>query len=541
MTVSSQGPAILSKGQFFINANKSVLWPSLIISASFLASDCTFNNTDISDISDSCPTGGFQILNSSIDQVSLGGYLPITWCNWNLTLPIKPSNSLSDQQVYRRYIEGIYDEGGTDLFVARTTAASVDNILNYLSYPFLDSFIGVDIRWELSLLNGAKILAPQTFVSCTDNILYLANGSTNGYILLTGPPEQLTFTLRNGHTWTTDAGAVVDLLNQSRPTTSMWIEPPPVFGNQTPSIAATFVTVDLEYMVLGIQACSIYASWQPVDVYLEPATDTSFHLSAVDDYSLLRTFPSDLLQHNDTYPIQLDINWANSELPCNETIGLLAKKLEAESILGFEVAFGYSLSVVITDALARVWMDVNATLALDGVTDEDAQAFKNATSITVESFSAVDQATSIPVFLNAMQFGYGYTTDGITRRLSIGVLLTYVFIVVIHTALALWYGWICADLASLYDLVAVAMRSSTGISQDSPLPPAAELKKNDVTIKVQEISDSELKIVFQEVDGTSKPVDGEEEELLILPGRLAATDKNSSTAGVSVRSRRSFF
>jgi hypothetical protein len=31
------------------------------------------------------------------------------------------------------------------------------------------------------------------------------------------------------------------------------------------------------------------------------------------------------------------------------------------------------------------------------------------------------------------------------------------------------------------------------------------------------------------------------EELLILPGRLAATDKNSSTAGVSVRSRRSFF
>ncbi|KAN0096831.1 hypothetical protein V8E51_015636 [Hyaloscypha variabilis] len=324
----------------------------------------------------------------------------------------------------------------------------------------------------------------------------LPNGSTNGYILLTGPPEQLTFTLRNGHTWTTDAGAVVDLLNQSRPTTSMWIEPPPIFGNQTPSIAATFVTVDLEYMVLAIQACSIYASWQPVDVYLEPATDTSFHLSVVDDYSLLRTFPSDLLQYNDTYPIQLDINWANSELPCNETIGLLAKKLEAESILGFEVAFGYSLSVVITDALARVWMDVNATLALDGVTDEDAQAFKNATSITVESFSAVDQVTSIPVFLNAMQFGYGYTTDGITRRLNIGVLLTYVFIVVIHTALALWYGWICADLASLYDLVTVAMRSSTGISQDSPLPPAAELKKNDVTIKVQEISDSELKIVF---------------------------------------------
>jgi hypothetical protein len=123
-----------------------MLWPSLITSASFLASDYTFNNTDISDISDSCPTSGFQILNSSIDQVSLGGYLPITWCNWNLTLPIKPSNSLSDQQVYRRYIEGVYDEGGTDLFVARTTTAPVNNILNYLSYPFLDSFIGVNIR-----------------------------------------------------------------------------------------------------------------------------------------------------------------------------------------------------------------------------------------------------------------------------------------------------------------------------------------------------------------------------------------------------------
>lgn len=524
----------LSKGRFFINANESTLWPSLITSASFLPPDCTFPNTDISD---SCPTGGLSILNSSIDQVSLTNSsledeLPYTW---NLTLPVMPSNPMGNEQVYRRYIEGIHQDGSVN-FVARTTAASVDKVLNHLSFPFSDPYIGANIRWEISLLNGTKTLAPQTLVLCTANRLNLANGSTNSSIFLDSPPEQLNFTLRSGQIWTTDAGPLVDLLNQPMTTTSMWREPPPDFGSQTPSIAATFVTVYLETMELSIQACSIYASWQPVDVYLEPKTDKYFHLSTMDDYSLLKTIPSDVLHHNDTYPIQLDIDWANSDLPCNETVGLLTKKVEAElSSLG-ENAFGYSLSVVITDALARVWMDVNVTLALDGATQDDAQTFEEINFISVENFSRVDLAASIPVYLDASRFGYGYTTDGITRRLSIGVLLTYALVVIIHTALVIWHGWICADLASLYDLVVVAMRGSVGLSQDLSLPPAAELKKSDVTVKVQGINDSELKLILGEVHGASKPVVGEE-ELLILHDHVAMPDESSFTAGGSIRSR----
>jgi hypothetical protein len=325
----------------------------------------------------------------------------------------------------------------------------------------------------------------------------------------------------------------------------MWIEPPRVFGNQTPSIGVAttsghFFTPDNDTYVLYYEACSVYASWQPVDVYLEPAKDTIFHLSTVENWGGLVNFPWDVMQQNDLYPIQLDIDWANSELPCNETIGLLNNKLKAEYPLPID-AFGYCLAVVITDALARVWMDVNVTVAQDGLNETDAQQISEYYSyfISVENFSAVDQAASIPVFLNAKRFGYGYTTDGITRRISIGVLLIYVFIVMMHIALVLWYGWICVDLASLHDLVAVAMRGSIGVSQDSALPPAAELKKNDVTIKVREMHDSELKIVFKEVNEASKAYWQEEQELLILPGHMVVSDENSLRARISVQSRRS--
>jgi hypothetical protein len=155
----------LSNAQFLIDANNSMLWPSLITSESFLAPYCTFTNTDTSD---SCPTGGLSILNSSIDQISLQTISPTTW---NLTLPIIPSNAMDDEQVYRRYIEGVYQDGDTTKFVARTTAVSVDNVLNYLSYAYSGPSIEADIRWEISLLNGAKILAPQTLVICTGDDL----------------------------------------------------------------------------------------------------------------------------------------------------------------------------------------------------------------------------------------------------------------------------------------------------------------------------------------------------------------------------------
>jgi hypothetical protein len=201
--------------------------------------------------------------------------------------------------------------------------------------------------------------------------------------------------------------------------------------------------------------------------------------------------------------------------------------------------FGYCLVVVITNALSRVWMDVNVTFAQDGFNETVAYFGDFPYFITVENFSAVDQAASIPVFLNAKRFGYGSTTNGITRRISIGVLLIYVFIVMIHIALVLWYGWICVDLASLHDLVAVAMRGSMGVSQDSALPPAAELKKNDVTMKVRELHDSELKIVFKEVNEASKADWQEEQELLILPGHMVVSDENSLRARNSVHSRRS--
>lgn len=266
---------------------------------------------------------------------------------------------------------------------------------------------------------------------------------------------------------------------------------------------------------IDIYSCSLYSSWQPVQVYLEPYTDTYFHSSTIDDnvrsLSLL-----ELWNPSGTRFVRLDIDWANSELPCNETVGNLTNFIDKEPVTSLVDYFGYSVSILVTDALARLGMDIQATIALDFISLDDASTFGNFYGMVSQNVSHVDKESFTEISLARTRFGYSYSANGITRRLGIVALLMHVLIVVIHTTLVLWYGWSCTDLGSIRDLVIMSIRASTGFSQDSSLPPVTELRKKDINIKVQRRNDSEFILVFGDLLRSSNSAEGDEEELLSL-------------------------
>jgi hypothetical protein len=436
-------------------------------------------------------------------------------------------------QAYERYIAGVSGFSVLELnntvvnFISWTTATCADKVL-----AEIPTFGYREYRWHMSLQSGMPPLGPQTLVFCTPNTLSPPNGTSINGATLNG--TQLIFPVKGGQSWTTDAGPLFDLWNQSTPIASLWVEPPD-FGNETPSIAAAYAVVNpYNSTQLDVVSCSIYASWQATEVYLYPGTDNLFHSPTIDDLiAPIAQGEISSLDVSDTRPIQLDIDWANSALPPNETIGQLIRSIKNSPPSNDETSvfeFGCSLSLLVTDALARFGMDNTISVAVNY--DADAMDPEVVGSgIILQNISEVDTGNTTAIYLTGAQYGYGYSTDGITRRLGIGVLLTHVLIVVIHTALIGWYGWSCTDFESIYDLVVLAIKVPTGLSQ--VLPPVSKLKKHDVTVKLQEISGSEIELVLGEEVESSSSVEEEAEELLNLTGNTSVSDQRRRAVGDS--------
>jgi hypothetical protein len=65
------------------------------------------------------------------------------------------------------------------------------------------------------------------------------------------------------------------------------------------------------------------------------------------------------------------------------------------------------------------------------------------------------------------------------------------------------------------------------------LPPVSKLKKHDVTVKLQEISGSEIELVLGEEVESSSSVEEEAEELLNLTGNTSVSDQRRRAVGDS--------
>lgn len=116
-----------------------------------------------------------------------------------------------------------------------------------------------NIRYEALLWNGSQASAPKTEAFCLTDTKY-NNTSTR---------LQIRIPIRNGESeetypaaWSVDAVPLRPLMNQ---TVVHWLQPPDILKNNTPSIVA----VRINGSVPGaIEACSLYASWQPIKAEL---------------------------------------------------------------------------------------------------------------------------------------------------------------------------------------------------------------------------------------------------------------------------------
>ncbi|KUJ19540.1 uncharacterized protein LY89DRAFT_667481 [Mollisia scopiformis] len=303
-----------------------------------------------------------------------------------------------------------------------------------------------------------------------------------------------------------DANILLSLRNSSEDLASVWIQPPD-FGTFTTSIAAAFVMRESTYPMQ--LACSIYSSWQPEDIYVNSKEDLHYLSPSIDNYVVSLAVPEDncspeeLSKDLASRHIRLDIDWINKALPNNETINQLIRSIKPipnESIEPI-VDVGTSLSLLITDALARFGVDINLTLAMDSYLHDPNQDafFFESYSMVLENISEVDLVNSIEVFPIASHYGYSYSAEGVTRRIAVGILLVHIFIALVHTVLVLWHGWSYPDLETIYDIVILAIGSSTSTigSESSSTVGVAELKKENFTFKVQEVSCSRLELVVK--------------------------------------------
>lgn len=141
--------------------------------------------------------------------------------------------------------------------------------------------------------------------------------------------------------------------------------------------------------------------------------------------------------------------------------------------------------------MARLGTDFNFIIAGDlgsvlNLQEPNADS-QSPLGITLQDTSKVDGLNATRYAITTSRYSYNYSVDGVTRQLGIGALLTHVLISLVHTVLVVWYGWKRPDLESIYDLVVLAIKSSTSISiSDENISTSSVVrKKQNITIKVQ--------------------------------------------------------
>jgi hypothetical protein len=231
-------------------------------------------------------------------------------------------------------------------------------------------------------------------------------------------------------------------------------------------IAAAFVAIDNTTVPSNIEilACSLYASWHPAEVYIDTTTDSYIHSPTINNpkSQLSSWFLSDQAEPG-TQNVQLDVGWANLALPPDKNIAQLNPRMVGEPSFGWVKAFGSSLSLLVTDAMARLGMDSKGIFAVDSTIGTKYEALLlSAENVILLNISEVDMGNTTAFDITQFRYGYSYSMSGSTRRLSVSVLLTHVLIALIHTALVVRYGWRCPDLKCLCNLLVLATNSSRG-------------------------------------------------------------------------------
>ena len=516
--------------EYYIMASESTIWPRSLSNATSFQPEC---NSTADSTPYYCPLGGYSTLVGLMQSITD----PSELYSWNFTIR---SPSVVN---WNRYLSGIYLSSitpfsYTSLSVAGTTSILTADLLGYIAFELLyDSSYDemydplFDVKVELALSSGSQVVSPEVYAVCwTSSYQWLNNGSIwqsvysqeQTFSTMLSDLSELIFPLYGtvSQNWSSSASTLLEIWNNSTQTAVIFVDPPDL-GLITPSIGAVFATLENSSFA-EVVSCSVYAGWQPTEIYTDslleahnvysPSLDNLLHLldegTGMDSPALADEGPrSRILQ-----PIHIDSSWVDSALFPNETFVELVRLF---SNIGFEevdkeAGFGVSLSMLFADMLGRT--SSKSEIAIG-------QQFYNETG-TFMSFTGVDLYFDIGALgapgqdlppctefkVKAFRHGYAYSLEGFTRRAAAGILLFHIFVAVIYMFLVLWFGWSCHGLRSLIEILVLAISSTPSKKLDNSL--CWRIDESDTykhVVKVREVSRRRIGFVLgHDEDESSK-------------------------------------
>lgn len=508
------------KLRYFVCASESSLWPSRINTVDAYPPDC---NSTASPMPEYCPLGGFSTL---LDLAT-----PLWWeeeGDWNFTIQSPSDSAPGDATLYSQFIEGssVISTGGGFYSVTGTTSMFANNFLGVIAAQGNMQNINMNEKITLTLING-RVLAPTVYAPCLSLQYQLVNGSfypspwsadnlSPAYSSL----KEISFPLpQSGYihqNWTSNLSPLLDIWNSSTVSAAMWVDPPNI-GDATPSIGAVFATYYNNSSSAKILTCSVYASWQPVDMYLNTFADNFIHSPTMDEY-ISNGIGSEYLPLYTQRPIKIDSHWANTEIPGNSTFGELVRKQFAlytntnsfDDTMCDETAFGSSLTIFLTNVLSRIGGEsqplVGHTISNQNSTYMDWQEITpNPNDTLVE----IDPSNMTEFQVTLLRYGYAYSMEGLTRRMAAGILLAHSLVAIIYMVLIVWFRWTCHGLRTLSEVLVLAITSHPSEKLDNTCSGISRLDTYKHILKVREVSDARLGLVLDDENGSlTSPVAG---------------------------------
>ena len=547
----------------YVGANDSMLWPSFISADSFPSwCNTTIGPTTIGPPLENCPLGGLSALLAmrNPDWLAIG----------RITMPTETSTG----DMYNHYIEGCQTSDSNDksISVAKTIPLFAGNMLRTLL-----------VGWNAGRTNLAKLkrdlLAPTVYTTC--NALPYAYNWTDGHLwpwdttnayppsFWDGGPgsSSFEFPTMSSQSWSIDTSKFLAVWQNKSQSTTFWVEPPDM-GSSTPSIGAVYApaivhgrNADLYPSSVQIVACSVFAIWEPVDLFMNLSSDNIY--SPIIDRSVTTLLNSngsiigsDSVAQKQT--IKIDVDWANSAIPSDETVVELSRTLvDTESSMGYSLngsfssvveqnatTVGVAATIFLADVISRVGIDLPKLVYYLPRSGRDqprpSTYFASDESMVFSDWYYLasnisdidhDYASPIPTpdgtdedgpgtilyytqdnmtefRLTSTKYGYIYSMEGLTRRIAAGILLVHVFVAMLYMAVVMWYGWSCNGLRSMIEILVLAINSQPSEKLNNTCAGVSRLDTYKHVIKVREVSDRRVGFVFDDGESRNTPVPG---------------------------------
>ncbi|KAF7895214.1 hypothetical protein EAF00_007028 [Botryotinia globosa] len=433
---------------FRAEANLSELWPNRIDYSYSSSSVCSFSNMLFTD---ECPAGGHAVI-----QMWARTQEPsFVEDSWNITMPITLSDSSYDPvgasltKIYSsRFIEGIGRNYNTsDRYGSKQSLA----LLNIAGIRATSENGTTRLQ---ALDNDRSSPAPQAFAACSYFYYNISNENGAGFDFLAD--FQLTFLEKdpsNGQYWYAESKQAFESWKSSGGwPLALWIAPTNQSTN-SPSVGVValrnFSNADGD--MLRIETCSIYAGWRSSEPFIDPKTDQYIYSPDLTDPTKDMEDWASAINESRDYPmrsVQIDIDRANFALPPNYTILSIA----LSSTVYQAIPLGLTISSLIPDAMSRICRF--GEISIPSIGFEASEQTRDR-----------DKYTYITV--NRLRYGYSYCLRGITRWLSLSILLLHIFLALAHTVIITRMGWTSKVLKSLCKILVLAMNSSPSAVLDN--------------------------------------------------------------------------